>query len=259
MSANMLGDFVTARQFPPISPSTFFHYVFWSWLTEASYVHVVPWGFVGILLWLKENRQRLLSPFFLLPLLFLFGYFFLSFFQSYVPLVRFFWPIGIWFTAFIIYGLIESARQLFPWQKTLRLTTVALLFFFLLADSLDLYLRFRDRSFIPFEQAMEFTAEAFDTILEKEWQQGDSLLSALAFLPYYTWRLKVDPQRGHIYTAEDAFIRGQAIPQQPTWVAYTPRIRTDKKAAEGTRRLLSHGYILRLENHYGALYQREKS
>jgi len=87
MSADMVDDFVIVRQFPPISPSTFFHYVFWSWLTEASYLHVIPWGFVGVLLWLKENRQRLLSPFFLLPLLFLFGYFILSFFQSYVPLV----------------------------------------------------------------------------------------------------------------------------------------------------------------------------
>jgi len=256
MSTDMLGDFVTTQQFAPISPSTFFHYIFWTWLTEASYLHVAPWGFVGILLWLKENRQRLLSPFFLLPLLFLFGYFSLSFFQSYVPLVRFFWPIGIWFTGFIIYGLIESARQLFPWQKPLRLAMALLLLFFLLSDSLDLYVRSRDRSFIPFEQAMEFTDKTFDTILKKEWQEGDTLLTALVFLPYYIWHLKVDPQGGLIYSSEDAFVGGRPIPQQPSWVAYTPRIYTDKKAEEGTRRLLNHGYILRLENNDGALYQR---
>ncbi len=124
-----------------------------------------------------------------------------------------------------------------------------------LRSGADLYLRFRDHSFIPFEQAMEFTNKAFNTILKKEWQEGDSLLTALAFLPYYTWRLKADPQRDRIYTSEDAFIKRQHIPQQPSWVAYTPRIYTDKKAVEGTQRLLNHGYILRLENNHGALYQ----
>ncbi len=103
---------------------------------------------------------------------------------------------------------------------------------------------------------MAFTGEAADTILKKEWQEGDSLLTALAFLPYYAWRLKVDPQTGRIYTAEDAFIRGQPIPQQPTWVAYTPQIHTDQKAAEEMWKLLSRGYTLRLKNNYGALYQR---
>src|SRR6185436_10937516 len=87
-------------------------FVVWIQLAKQAFVATAPIGFVGLGVWLAQDRRRLAHPLLLVPLLFLGGYVALSIRMPFVPFFRFFWPLQVWFLGFIVFGAVEIARRL---------------------------------------------------------------------------------------------------------------------------------------------------
>jgi hypothetical protein len=252
--SQFFAQFDTLGEGTPIGPGEVFHFAVWSQLVKHAFVSTAPWGFLGLVLWLSRDKSRLTSSFFLVPILFLGGYLLLSVASPYVPFFRFFWPVQLWFAGFIIFGMWEAVRRVARGQPRLRVGVICALLFFLSDDYVMRQLSYRQRFALPFQNAMAFVSTVPDT-LQSERQDGQTILTPLAFMPYLMWELRVHDRTDVVLTAEQvAAERGMPTPD---WILYVPEIFASRGARDLVNRLVSEGeYQIRLTNGTAALFAR---
>jgi hypothetical protein len=235
----------------PIRPDEVLHFVAWTWLVKDAFVATAPWGVLGLVLWLGRDRRRLTEPFFLVPVLFLIGYLLLSVVTPYVPFFRFFWPVKIWFAAFIVFGMVETGRRVVRGAPWLRVAATAALLVFLADDYLVRNLSYQDRFARPFEDAMAFVTTTPDT-LHREWHAGETILAPLAFMPYLVWQLGIDGPGKTVLIAEEAATANE--PVHADWILFVPSIFARHGTREFVSRLAGGGsYELRVTDGTAAL------
>jgi len=253
--SRLAAEFTALRDASFINPQEFLHFVLWTQLVKSRFVLTAPWGFLGILLWLTNDKRHLTSPFLLIPAFFLAGYFILSIFSPYTPLFRFYWFIEVWFLAFLIYGILESARRIFTANGWLRQGVIGLLLFFLLDDSLTHYFRYRNGFALPFEKGMAFVTTSLE-VIKQEKRTEETVLTSLAFVPYTMWELKAYDQTNIVVAAEQA--AKEMLEPKPDWIVYVPEIVANGKAKDLVGRLLDGGrYELRFKDGNSALFHRK--
>jgi hypothetical protein len=250
-SGRLLREFTALRESNPVQAGDVLHFVFWTQLVKSRFVSTAPLGFVGLLLWLAADRHRLTSPLLLVPLLFAIGYLLLSLASPYMPFFRFFWPLGIWFLGFLLFGILETARRLAGDQRWVRLAAAGLLLFFLADDSISRQLRYNKKFALPFEESMAFASSARDVLAEHP-AADRHILAPLEFLPYLTWELTGPGHHDHILIAEQAALDRATI--RPDWILDMPEVYASPPTREVIAQLIKNGaYQVRLTNGKAAL------
>ena len=248
-------EFTALRDTNPLIPGQVLYFVLWTQFVKTRFVLMAPWGFLGILLWLTSDSKRLTSPLLLIPLFFLSGYLILSVFSPYTPFFRFYWPLEIWFLAFITYGIVESARRISSGQDWVRKGATCLLLFFLLDDSLRYYFMYRNGFALPFERGMAFVTTSLQ-VLKREKKEEETVLTSLAFMPYVMWELKIQERTDLLIVAEEAAAKGQ-VPR-PDWIVYVPQISANPRAQALTDHLIGgEKYEPRLRDGTSVLFHRK--
>ena len=255
-SDKSLMQFATLRDGSAIQPGEVLHFALWRQLVRSRFVSTAPWGFLGVLLWVARDRRRLTSPVLLIPILFLSGYVGLSLVSPYMPFFRFFWPVEVWFLGFLIFGMLEAARQLAGGRAWVRAAVSCLLLFFLADDSLARQLRYRDHFALPFERSMAFVSSSREA-LRNESAPGEHVLTPMTFLPYLAWELPADGH-GKLIAAEQAALDGSTA--RPEWILDVPDIYLSQAARDLVARLVRQGqYEVRLTDGTAALLRRAAS
>jgi hypothetical protein len=211
-------------------------FVVWMQLVKHAFIATAPLGVVGLAVWLAQDKRRLTSPLFLVPMLFLGGYVALSLRIPFVPFFRFFWPVQVIFLGFIVFGIVEIGRRLAADHRALRLGICTALLFFVGDDLLTRQLHYRHHFVEPFEQAMAFVEEAHPTMVQER-LPGESVLTPLVFLPYVLWTF-ADTRRtpALVPTAEHA-----STDAKPDWILWVPRAFLDRDSRERIGRLVAGG------------------
>jgi len=230
-------------------------FVFWVQIVKASFVATAPIGFLGMLAWLAEDKRNLTSPFFLIPLLFLFGYLGMSAVTPFVPFFRFFWLIQVWFVGFIIHGIAVIGRQVGGARRWARVAIMTLLLAFLVDDHLVRQLRYRHAFAGPFQEAMAFVSTTSPTLVHQR-HRGETILTPLAFLPYLLWQLDDARERPSMLLTAEQWARSPH-PAKPDWVLYVPGSYLSPETRQLVDRLLAGGdYATRIVDGNSALLER---
>jgi len=211
-------------------------FVVWVQLVKTSFASTAPLGVIGLVTWVARDRRRLTSPLVLVPMLFLGGYVAMSLRVPFVPFFRFFWPLQVCFSAFIVFAAVETAQSLASERPALRAALCAALLGFLADDLVTRQLHYRTRFAQPFQNAMAFVERA-RPVLRRERAPGESLLTPLVFLPYALWTL--DDARAApslIATAEHAENTGD-----PDWILWVPHAFLDRATRDRVGRLAGSG------------------
>ncbi len=230
-------DAMSARA--PLATPELLRVALWLQLVKDTFVSTAPWGFVGLAAWLARDKARLTSPLILMPLLLLGGYLLLNVKTPFVPFFRFFWPLEVWFLAFVVFGMLETIRHAIRRPRLVRFLTVAVLLAFLADDLVSREMRYTRGFADPMEKATEFAINAFGT-LERERLPGQTVLAPLAFFPHALWALqdtRVHPEK--VVVAEQA--ADAASPAQPDWVLYVPQAFLKPATKEYVDALLASG------------------
>ena len=253
-SAKLLAEFTALRQTAPLPAQDFLHFIFWEHFIQYRFGFSAVFALVGLLLWLSKEKQRLLSPFFLLPLLFLGGYVLIGFISPHTPFLRFYWPLEIWFLAFILYGLLEGTQRIFSSKTILRPCVIALLLLFPLGDAFRHHMTYRNLFVLPFENEMAFVTSAVQ-VLKHEKQPHETILSPVAFMPYVMWELHIPEWAGPIIPAEEISLQKPGT--HPDWIVYVPKISANPQSIRHVKHLIDQGaYELRLSSQTAALLHR---
>jgi hypothetical protein len=211
-------------------------FVVWVQLVKHAFVATAPLGFVGLVVWLAQDRRRLTNPLLLVPMLFLGGYVALSLRVPFVPFFRFFWPAQVCFLGFIVFGVVEIARRLAGEHRGLQVGVAAALIFFLGDDLVTRQLHYRHQFAEPFQQAMAFVEDVRPTILQER-HAGESVLTPLVFLPYVLWTLEdTRTTPALVPAAEHADATAS-----PDWILWVPRAFLDRDSRERIGRLVASG------------------
>jgi hypothetical protein len=233
-----LQEFAALRAGDTVGPQSVIHFALWTQLVKQRFIATAAWGVVGIVLWVAADRRRLLSPLFLMPLLFLFGYLLLGVTSPFMPFFRFFWPLEAWFLMFVVYGAVEAARRLAGEQRWVQ-TAVAGIVLVLLADNFIVrQIDYRRDFALPFERSMRF-ADGAARALREQRADGQSLLVPLALLPYMMWEFPEAGRAHLIETAERAALDRQVV--QPDWIVYVAPIYASDAAQQWVPRLIQTG------------------
>jgi len=223
----------------PLPTTEVIRFVLWVQLVKSTFVTTAPFGILGLILWLTQDKRRLGHPFFLVPLLFLGGYVAMSVVTPFVPFFRFFWTIQVWFLAFIIYGIVEVARRLAGERRLVAVGLAAGLLFFLVDDHLVRQLRYRHHFAGPFQQAMSFVSASSPT-LTYERGHGETVLTPLAFLPYLLWQLDDARQEPSILLTAEQWVTANDAPT-PDWVLYIPESYLTRETRHYVEQLVQRG------------------
>lgn len=253
-SERFFNEFTAMRNTTAVTPDQVVSFVFWTQLVKTRFPLSAPFGFLGIIMWLATDRRRLTSPLFLFPLGFLAGYLTLSIASPYSPFFRFFWPIEIWFLAFLAYGIVEGARRITLDQAFQHKVVMCFLLFFLFDDSLQYYFRYRNKFTLPFEDGMAFVQRSLE-ILKREKQAPESVMTSLAFVPPVMWTLKSYDRTDIVLSVEEKATKGESV--QPEWIIYVPTISANLKTSEWLDQLIRAGhYQMLLQEGTSALLHR---
>lgn len=230
-------------------------FVFWVQLVKASFVATAPIGFLGMITWLAADKRRLTSPFFLVPLLFLFGYVGMSLVTPFVPFFRFFWLVQVWFVGFIVHGVAEIGIRLGGERRWARVAMMTLMLAFLADDHLVRQLRYRQLFAGPFQEAMAFVSSTSPT-LTHERLSGETILTPLAFVPYLLWHLDDARERPSVLVTAEQWARSSAR-EKPDWVLYVPSSYLSPETRMLVDQLLATGdYAARIVEGNAALLER---
>lgn len=231
-------------------------FVLWVELAKTIFTATAPFGVLGLCVWIARDRSRLTHPFLIVPLALLGGYVALSVTTPFVAFFRFFWPVQVWFSCFIVYGIVEACRAVVPEPRRLRLAVTAALLFFLFDEQMARQLRYRLRFATPFERAMRFVGST-DALLAAERAPGETILTPLAFLPYLVWTIdeaRTRPALVRLAEMHDA----QGPP--PDFVLYVPQLFLREQTRGWVDALLASGLyrpLLADAGGAGALYVRQ--
>jgi hypothetical protein len=211
----------------------------WLQLVKDTFAATAPWGVVGLAAWLARDKTRLTSPLIVMPLLCLGGYLLLNIKTPFVPFFRFFWPLEVWFLAFVVFGMLETIRRAIRRQRLVRFLTVAVLLGFLADDLVSREMRYKHAFADPMEKVMEFAVDAAGT-LGRERLPGQTVLAPPALFPHVLWafeELRAHPDR--VVVTEQA--ADAASPALPDWVLYVPRAFVKPTTKEYVDALLASG------------------
>jgi hypothetical protein len=248
-------EFAALRGGDSVGPDSVFHFALWTQLVKSRFIATAAWGFVGLVLWIGIDQRRLLSPLFLVPLLFLIGYFLLGFASRFMPFFRFFWPLEVWFLMFVVYGAVETGTRLAGTTQAWMRSAVVLIVAVLLADNFIVrQIDYRRDFALPFEQSMRFAADA-ERVLRSEGRDGQGVLIPLALLPYMMWEFPQAARTHRIETAERIALNRHAVDSD--WILYLPRIYASDAAREWLPRAIEEGnYEVRASDGDAALLAR---
>lgn len=253
-SERFFNEFTAMRNTTAVTPDQVLSFVFWTQLVKTRFPLSAAFGFLGIIMWLAADRRRLTDPLLLFPLSFLAGYIALSVVSPYSPFFRFFWPIEIWFLAFLVYGIVEGARRIMFEHTTQYKVVTGFLLFFLLDDSLQYYFRYRNKFVLPFENGMAFVQRSLE-FLKRERHEHESVMTSLAFVPPVMWTLKSYDQTDIILSVEEKATKGERV--QPDWILYVPTISANLQTNEWLNEIVRAGnYQLQLQEGTSALLRR---
>jgi hypothetical protein len=234
-----------------IGPDEVLRFVLWSQLAKHVFVSTVPFGVLGIVLWLKEDQSRLTHPYFTVPLLFLGGYVGLAMLAPYVPFYRFYWLVQLWFAGFVLFGMWEVVRRLTRSSPRLRIGLAAGMAFFLVDDAMFRQMDYRERFATPFQNAMAFVSKTPATFASER-APGETVLTPLAFLPWLMWQLGPSADFTTVLTAEQV-TQGDAV-GTPDWILWVPEIFANREARDRIGTLVkSGGYQVRASDGKAAL------
>jgi hypothetical protein len=232
-------------------------FVLWVELAKTVFTVTAPFGVIGLCVWLGRDKQRLTNPFFLTPLALLAGYVVLSITTPFIAFFRFFWTVQVWFSCFVVYGIVETCRRLAPDRRGLRVGIAAALLFFVFDEQMSRQLHYRSHFAGPFEEAMRFVGTT-DGLLAAGRAPGETILTPLAFLPYLLWT--IDDARTHPSLIRTAEMEEETGPQEPPdWVLYVPLAFLRQGTRERVDALLGSGLYVPLvmgDDAVGALYVR---
>jgi len=230
-------------------------FVLWVELVKTIYTATAPFGVLGLAIWIGRDTRRLTHPFFLAPLALLTGYVVLSVTTPFVAFFRFFWPVQVWFSCFVVFGIVETCRCLAPDARRLRLGITAALLFFLFDEQMARQLRYRTHFAAPFQEAMTFVGTT-DGLFASERAQGQTILTPLAFFPYLLWT--IDDARLHPSLIHMAEMQDDDGSMPPDWILYVPQFFLRQEARVRVEALLSSGLYQPLigSGSIGALYVR---
>ncbi len=253
-SRELLAEFAAVREMAPLPVHDFLRFLFWDHFVALRFGFSAAFGVLGLLLWLSKGRQRLTSPFFLVPLLFLGGYIVLGFVSPHTPFLRFYWPIEIWFLAFILHGILEGTQRVFSSATRFRPFAVALLLLFPLNATYRHHMMYRNLVGLPFEEEMAFATSAVE-VLKREKRPQETILSPLAFMPYVMWELDIAEWSGPVIPAEELSLQKPGT--HPDWIVYVPRISANPQSTQHIENLIEQGaYERRLGSQTAALFHR---
>ena len=235
----LFASFDAASEGIPLPTTEVIRFVIWVQLIKTTFVSTAPFGILGLTMWLAQDRRRLSHPFLLVPMLFLGGYLALSLVTPYVPFFRFFFPLQVWFLAFIIYGIVEMARRIAADRRWLAIGVAAGLLVFVVDDHLVRLGHYRSRFAGPFQQAMSFVTTTSPT-LTHERGRGETILTPLAFRPYLLWQLD-DARRepSLVLNAEQWAISSD--PPTPDWILYVPESYLNRETRQVVEGFLRRG------------------
>jgi hypothetical protein len=247
-------EFTALRDTTAIPPDQVLSFVFWTQLVKTHFPLTAVFGVLGLLLWLSTDRQRLTHPFFLFPLAFLGGYLGLSIVSPYMPLFRFFWPIELWFLAFLSYGIVEGTHRLALGQESVQKAAVCLVLFFLLNDSLQHYFTYRNKFALRFGEGMAFVNESI-RVMEREKQADETILTSFTFIPWVMWSLRLYDTPKAVLAVESMTASAQS--PQPDWIVYVPTVSANPKTLRGVEQLLTGGrYEVRYQQGTSVLFHK---
>jgi hypothetical protein len=232
-------------------------FVLWVELVKTVFTATAPFGVLGLVVWLARDRARLTNPFFLAPLALLGGYVVLSVTTPFVAFFRFFWVLQVWFSCFVVFGIVETCRRLAPDRQALRLGLAAVLLFFVFDEQMARQLRYRAHFATPFDDAMRFVSTT-DGLFATSRAAGETILTPLAFMPYLLWT--IDDARIHPSVIRTAEMQEDTGPQEPPdWVLYVPLAFIRQGTRERVDALLGSGLYVPVvagDDAVGALYVR---
>ena len=248
-------EFTTLRGGESVGPESVLHFALWTQLIKQErFAATAAWGVVGILMWLAGDRRRLTSPLFLMPLLFLGGFFLLSLVSRFMPYFRFFWTLEIWFLVFLVYGVLEGARRLSGPHRWLRVAIAGFTLGLLADAGIGRHLDYRRDIAMVFERGMAFAAAAEPT-LRAQRGSDQSLLTPLGLLPYLMWEF---PEIGRAHRLEIAERSALERPAEyPDWILYVPLLYASTAAQQWVPELIREGaYEVRAADGEAALLAR---
>ncbi len=249
-STHFFASFEGLSEGTAIGPNEVVRFVFWTQLAKRTFISTAPFGIIGIVLWLSEDRRRLTHPFFLVPMLFLGGYVGLSTIAPFVPFYRFFWPVQIWYTAFLLFGIWESARRIVN-SPRVRLAIIAAVLWFAVDDAVSRQIKYSRHIATPFDNAMAFVTKVSET-WAVERRPNDTILTPLAFLPYFMWQLETGATLDRVFVAER--LETEIAPGKPEWIVWVPDIFTRPDARPKVIELIQNGgYQIRAGDDSAAL------
>lgn len=246
--------FAQIRTGDAIGPEGVMHFALWTQLVKNRFVATAAFGFVGFVLWLGGDHRRLTSPLFLMPLLFLVGYYLLGFTSHFLPFFRFFWLLEVWFLMFVVYGAVETARRVAAGHAWIERAVVAIVLV-LLADNFIGRQMDHQRDFArPFEQSLIF-ADAAEQVLRERWSLEQQLMIPEGLLPQTLWDFPGERRAHHVQTLERAALRGDRV--QPDWILFVPRMHLNDASRGWVEQLIRDGaYEVRETNGEDALLAR---
>ena len=214
-------------------------FVLWVELAKTIFVSTAAFGVLGLVVWIGRDKSRLTNPFFLVPLLLLGGYLVLSVTTPFVAFFRFFWTVQVWFTCFIVYGIVETCRRLAPEPRKLQIAVTVAVLFFLFDEQLQRQMRFRSHFAGPFQEAMAFVGTT-DTTLSHDRAAGETILTPLAFLPYLIWSIDDARLTPDVVRTAELHEEDSKLPP-PDWILYVPMAFLSPPTREYVNGLLARG------------------
>lgn len=236
--ARFFDEFATMADMPPLGPTEVVHYALWSQLVKIRFVATASWGLLGMLMWVRSDRSRLIGPLFLMPLLFLCGYVLLSATAPFPPYFRYFWPLEIWFLLFLVFGIFEGARRLAGTDRWLRRAIIAMVLLLLADASIGRQLDYRHDYALPIERAMRFAEIARGTLRAQE-LPAETVVAPLSLLPYMTWHFP-DAVRAHTFDTAERVTR-ERLMVNPDWIVDIPGMYKTDATRQWIQTLVQNG------------------
>lgn len=212
-------EFAALRGGDGIGPGNVFHFALWTQLVQNRFAATAAWGVAGMALWLGDDKRRLTSPLVLMPLLFLVGYFLLSFTSHFMPFFRFFWVLEVWFLMFLVYGALEGAHRMAPGHRVARTVVAAAVLFLALDRFIVRQVDYRRDFALPFERSMAF-ARAAAEVLRARGAATDRIVVPLALLPFTMWNFPASG-RSHAIEISERLALDQRMPAVD-WILDVP-------------------------------------
>lgn len=176
-------------------------FVFYTFLAENKWGALSVLGYFGAALWISSERFRLYHPVFSVPLLLVAGYTGLALLGGFMPFFRFFWPVEIWLSGFMAYGIAQAGFFLSQHSRLARAAFFAAL---IAAAGLALgkaWVRYVTHIATPLSIERRFLMESCDFVATHR-KPGEKVSVPLAGAPYLLYKARSPREPNFIVVQE---------------------------------------------------------